>query len=105
MPLTRPVTRVELVTAAVTERPGPPIVIEVPLTASTWPATNIWVAVPPPPAPGSGPLLPLLPGAACGGGPPDTADGAEGCPRTTARAPPAPAASAPPPATPRASRR
>jgi hypothetical protein len=52
---TRPVNRVELVTVAVMLRPGPPIVIDVPLTAVTWPAMNIstlpWPGPPPPPGP------------------------------------------------------
>ena len=54
---TLPVTLVELVTAAVTVCAGPPIVMDLLLTAVTLPTTKS-VPVPPEPVPGSAPPLP-----------------------------------------------
>src|ERR1019366_4050351 len=102
MPEPLPVTRVESVTAAVMECAGPPIVIDVPLTAVTLPIMKI-IAVPPGPAPGSAPFPPGWPlppggtGASCDGCPPGAAVVAEGelDRSTTPSTIPAPAAAAP----------
>ena len=64
MLVTLPLNRVALVIAAVTVRPGPPIVTEVLLTAVTGPATNISTTAPPP---GWEPPPLLPPGATAGG--------------------------------------
>src|SRR3984885_5157229 len=91
MPLTRPVTFVALVIAAVTERPVPPIEIEVLLTLSTLPPTSSWPTGPPPLPGGPPPTLPW-PGPPNDGvcdGVLDAADGAG--PPLAASAMPAPA--------------
>src|ERR1039458_4063444 len=101
MPETLPVTRVESVTAAVMECAGPPIVIDVPLTAVTLPIMKI-IAVPRGPARGSAPFPPGWPlppggtGASCDGCPPGAAVVAEGelDRSTTPSTIPAPAAAA-----------
>src|ERR1017187_10912855 len=102
MPETLPVTRVESGTAAVVKCAGPPIVIDVPLTAVTLPIMKI-IAVPPGPDPGSAPFPPGWPlppggtGASCDGCPPGTAAvaGGELDRSTTPSTIPAPAAAAP----------
>src|SRR5436309_2535994 len=58
---TWPVSLVVLVTAAVTERPAPPMVTEVPLTATTRPVSSIRSCPSPFPL-----ALPGNPGRACG---------------------------------------
>jgi hypothetical protein len=71
-------------------------VIDVPLTASTWPPTNIRTLPPAPPPGRTPPVLPGAPneGAAGADGRLAAADGAEDGPWRRIRATPAPAASA-----------